>query len=34
MSFTLDVAYTNFFDALYIGDRLAALSAFTLERNF
>jgi hypothetical protein len=34
MNFTLDVAYTNFFDALYIGDRLAALSAFTLERNF
>ncbi len=34
MSLTADVAYTNFFNALYIGDRLAALSAFTLERNF
>ena len=34
LGFSLDVAYTDFFDALYIADRTAALGAFTLERNF
>ncbi len=34
LGFSLDLAYTDFFDALYVADRTAALAAFTVERNF